>query len=94
MAYDEAQNIQQKTGTLKLDGREKLELTGVCDVSGFDESTVMLSTALGELTVHGRGLHIERIDLDKGELELRGHVQELSYDEPTAASTLWGRLFG
>ena len=94
MAYEETQKIQPKTGTLKLDGRERLSLTGVCDVSGFDENTVLLSTALGELTVHGSGLHIERIELDKGELELHGQVQELRYDEPAAAASLWGRLFG
>ena len=94
MAYDDTQKVRPKTGTLKLDGREKLALTGVSDVSGFDENTVLLSTELGELTVRGSGLHIERIELDKGELELRGQVQELRYDDSPAASTLWGRLFG
>ncbi len=55
---------------------------------------MVLRTGQGELTVRGRELHIERIDLDSGMLELHGHVQELSYDEPTEGRTLWNRLFG
>jgi hypothetical protein len=36
---------------------------------------------------------VERIDLDAGQLELRGQVQELRYDEP-ARGGLLSRLFG
>ena len=55
---------------------------------------MVLRTGQGELTVRGSELHIERIDLDSGTLELHGHVQELSYDEPTEGRSLWSRLFG
>ena len=77
---------------LRLEGREKLSVTGVQDVSGFDESTVLLETGLGELCIRGEGLHIERIDLNTGALELQGKVKELSYDEPARGSLL-SRLF-
>ena len=78
---------------LRLEGRERLSVTGVLDVSGFDEGTVLLQTGLGELCIRGEELHIERIDLDAGVLELRGRVQELSYDEP-ARGGLLSRVFG
>lgn len=94
MAYDEVQRAEEKPYGLKMDGRERLELHGVQDVAGFDETTVMLSTVGGELTVRGTGLHIERIDLDAGELELRGNIQELGYEETPVGSSLWSRLFG
>ena len=84
----------QRSHTLSMENRDKLSLTGVEDVSGFDESLVVLTTSMGELTVRGEGLHIERIDLDSGQLEVRGKVQELSYDERAPKSTLWSRLFG
>ncbi len=77
---------------LHLEARERLSITGVRDVSGFDESTVLLETGLGELCVRGEGLHIERIDLEAGTLELRGSIRELSYDEP-ARGGLLSRLF-
>ena len=55
-------------------------------------STVLLETGLGELCIRGEGLHIERIDLNTGALELQGKVKELSYDEPARGSLL-SRLF-
>lgn len=95
MAYEEAKKIvQQRRHELSVTDRETMSLTGVDDVSGFDESVVVLTTAQGDLTVRGSGLHIERIDLEAGQLELRGHIQLLSYDEPRRSATLWQRLFG
>lgn len=77
---------------LQLEGRERLRVLGVEDVSGFDEGTVLLETGLGELCIRGEELHIERIDLESGALELRGRIRELSYDEP-ARGGLLARLF-
>lgn len=94
MSYEQSRSEVQRSHTLSMENRDKLSLTGVEDVSGFDESLVVLTTSMGELTVRGEGLHIERIDLDSGQLEVRGKVQELSYDESAPKSTLWSRLFG
>lgn len=94
MPYDEAGKKVQRAHELNLSGRSKLSLTGVEDVAGFDESAVVLTTSMGELTVRGSELHIERIDLDAGQLELRGSVKELSYEEAQASGSLWSRLFG
>ncbi len=93
MANEEKTRAPARFHSLQLEGREKLSLSGVEDVSGFDESLVVLSTSLGELYIRGKELRIERIDLDSGSLELRGHVQELSYEEPTRGGFL-ARLFG
>ena len=86
--------MPERLHSLRLEGRGRLSVTGVEDVTGFDESTVVLSTAQGDLCVRGRELHIEKIDLDAGQLELQGQIQELSYDEPAASGSLWTRLFG
>ena len=79
---------------LQMENREKLRLTGVSDVNGFDESLIVLTTDMGELSIRGEALHIEKIDLDAGLLELRGRIGELCYEETAAASTLWKKLFG
>ncbi|MGN0983171.1 MAG: sporulation protein YabP [Candidatus Limivicinus sp.] len=94
MAYEQIQKAAARTHSLSMENREKLSLGGVEDVSGFDENLIVLSTSQGQLTIRGEGLHIDRIDLDAGQLEVRGHVQELSYDEPARGGSLWGRLFG
>lgn len=93
MAYEEVK-IPMRMHSLSLESREKLSIAGVEDVSGFDENLIVLTTAQGDLTIRGQGLHIDRIDLDVGQLEVRGHIQELSYEEPAKSGTLWSRLFG
>ena len=80
--------------SLALENREKLRLSGVSDVSGFDENQIVLSTDMGEVSVRGEALHIEKIDLEAGLLELRGKVCELCYEESAPGATLWKRLFG
>lgn len=94
MAYEEVQKAVQRAHSLSMENREKLSLGGVEDVSGFDENLIVLTTSQGELAIRGEQLHIERIDLDAGQLEVRGHVQELSYDEPVQSASLWSKLFG
>lgn len=94
MAHEEKQSAPARWHSLSLEGREKLSITGVDDVSGFDEGLVVLRTGQGELSIRGSELHVERIDLDSGMLELHGHVSELSYDEPAEGRSLWSRLFG
>lgn len=83
-----------KPHSVSLENRERLSLSGVEDVSGFDENSVVLTTALGALTVRGEELHIDRIDLDLGQLELKGHICSLSYDEIDERSSFFSRLFG
>ena len=94
MAYEQVQKIAHKAHSLNMENREKLSLSGVEDVNGFDENVVLLRTALGMLTVQGEGLHIGRIDLESGQLELSGKIQELSYDEASPGKSIWSRLFG
>lgn len=86
--------LPARAHSLQMENRERLRLSGVSDVGGFDENVVLLSTDLGELAIRGEALHIDKIDLDAGLLELRGRISELSYEEHAAPSSFWGRLFG
>ncbi|MEE0210845.1 MAG: sporulation protein YabP [Negativibacillus sp.] len=79
---------------LILEERGSLTVTGVEDVDSFDEQTVVVYTGLGELTVRGNQLHIERIDLQAGELELQGQVDSMTYtDQPAARGGFFARIF-
>ncbi len=94
MAYEQAPKQAVKEHSLSMQGRERLSLTGVSDVSGFDENVIALVTSLGPLTIRGEALHIDRIDLGVGQLEVRGKVSDLSYEEPAHEGGFWSRLFG
>lgn len=79
---------------LILEERGSLTVTGVEDIDSFDDQTVVIYTGLGELTVRGNQLHIERIDLQAGELELQGQVDALTYsDQPAARGGFFARIF-
>ena len=94
MAYEQAPRQTTKEHSLNMLNREKLSLTGVQDVSGFDDGLILLATSLGPLAIRGEALHIDRIDLSVGQLEVRGKLRELSYEEPTSEGGFWSRLFG
>ena len=94
MAHEEQRATPARFHSLSLQGREKLSVSGVQEVEGFDEGSILLTTSLGTLHIGGQELHIEKIDTDSGVLELRGHISELSYDEPSPGGSFWTLLFG
>lgn len=64
-----------------LENRRKLCAAGVTDVTAFDEEKIVLTTALGDLTVGGYGLHIGSFSQETGELEMDGEICSLVYSE-------------
>lgn len=79
---------------LILEDRRALTVTGVSDVDSFDETAVVIYTDLGELSVHGEGLHINRLNVESGELTLEGKIQSMAYSEkPSGQGGFFSRLF-
>jgi sporulation protein YabP len=64
-----------------MENRRHLTITGVMDIDSFDESSVILFTDLGELTIKGEGLHINRIDVESGDLLMEGEIEQLYYTD-------------
>ena len=63
-----------------LEERRRLTISGVTDIDSFDEQTVVLYCETGELAIRGEGLHINRIDVETGELSLEGlRIDAFSY---------------
>ena len=78
---------------LNLDQRNHLTVSGVDEVESFDESAIRMTTKGGDLLVRGRGLHIEKLSLDGGDLLVDGTVDALIYQEPEEAASFLSRLF-
>ena len=66
---------------LVLEDRRMLTVSGVSDVDSFDEETVVVFTDLGELTVRGNNLHINRLSVETGELTVEGNIAALIYSD-------------
>ena len=45
-------------------------------------TALMLFTDLGELTIKGEDLHINKLNVESGELSVEGNIHGLSYAEP------------
>lgn len=91
-------NSPVKTHKLILSGRKNCTLSGVKDVLAFDLHEILLETEQGMLQIKGEDLHVGRLNLEKGEVDLDGRVDGFAYSDaaPTAqqkASSLFSRLF-
>ncbi|QNK42464.1 sporulation protein YabP [Caproicibacter fermentans] len=80
--------------SLILENRRTLTATGVSNVDSFDEQTVVAYTDLGELVIHGVNLHIDKLNIDSGELTLDGEITSMSYtDNRATTGGFFTRLF-
>ncbi|MGB9781019.1 sporulation protein YabP [Caldanaerobacter sp.] len=70
-----------KPHNVSIENREKMNITGVLNVISFDEESVIMETEMGILTVRGQGLHINKLNLDEGQVSLDGEIVNLNYSE-------------
>lgn len=77
-----------------MEDRHSLTVSGVSDVDSFDEQTVIVFTDMGELTIKGDDLHINRLSLEMGELLVEGQIWSLTYaDTKPQQGGFWSRVF-
>ena len=65
--------------SLKLRDRRIGTVTGVQDIKSFDDKEILLFTKAGKLLIKGEQLHVKRLNLEKGEIDLEGRVDNLCY---------------
>ena len=79
---------------LFLNECEKLSLTGVTDVKGFDDKSVICYTCKGELVIKGNGLKVEKMDTESGDMEVFGNISALIYTgENRCSNGVFSKLF-
>ena len=86
-----------KTHKLVINNRKASMVTGVLDVLAFDLNEVLLETEQGMLMIKGNDLHVNRLTLDKGEVDIEGRIDSLTYSDAQVAGqkseSLLSRLF-
>ena len=75
---------------LTLSERKKLTMTGALEVVSFDETFVVLKTALGTLTVQGTGLQLKQLSQD-AQVIVEGSICALAYQEQRTDG-FWRRM--
>jgi sporulation protein YabP len=94
---DEKLQPIQKNHKVNLNARSSASITGVKDVLSFDAGEVLLETEQGILMLRGNDLHVNRLTLEKGEVDVDGKIDSLTYSDTNSYSksgeSLISRLF-
>ena len=81
-------NMEEKTGNkthkVLLSNRKTGNFSGVVDVLSFDVAEILLETEQGMLLIKGSDLHVNRLSLEKGEVDV---------DFPPYEKT-WNSIYG
>lgn len=91
--------MEQSSGNthqIRLTDRKNGTVSGVLDVLSFDEHEILLDTTQGRLILRGKELHVGRLQLAEGEVDLSGEVESIIYTSKstnTKEDSLLKRLF-
>ena len=80
-----------------MTNRRTCTVNGVNDVLSFDLREILLETEQGMLMVKGMDLHVNRLNLEKGEVDLSGNIDSVAYSDMKAvgkqSENLFSKLF-
>ena len=86
----EQQNLPH---SLTLNERKRLTLTGATEVVSFDETSVIIQTALGMLVIQGQQLQLKTLSENGGNVTVEGEISSLTYEDPRSVGGWFSRLF-
>lgn len=72
---------QKRSHKLHMEDRNKIEMTGITDVISFDLNKVILESDYGVITIKGSNLHVNKLSVEKGELDVDGSIMSVDYSE-------------
>jgi len=82
---------------ISMTNRRLCMICGVNDVLSFDEKEVLLETEQGMLQIKGEDLHVSRLTLERGEIDIDGKIDSLVYSNAGSVGgkkeSLWERMF-
>ena len=83
---EELTGVTKRAHKLILNNRRTCNLTGVNDVLSFDEKEIILETEQGMLMIKGNDLHVNRLTLEKGEVDVDGRIDSFTYSEQSGVA--------
>ncbi len=70
-----------RTHKVTLNNRRSGNFSGVKDVISFDPKEILLQTEMGTLLIKGEELHVSRLSLERGEVDIDGLVISMTYSD-------------
>ena len=94
---EERERIAPTAHKLTINNRKSALVTGVNDVLAFDLNEILLETTQGMLMMKGNDLHVKRLSLEKGEVDIEGSIDSFVYSElaphQKSSESIISRLF-
>ena len=91
------ETTNKRVHKLMLNNRNVCMVSGVSDVLSFDLAEILLETDQGMLMIKGNNLHVNRLSLEKGEVDVEGQIDSLTYSELSGmgqkGESFFGKLF-
>jgi len=91
------EKTQGRAHKVIINNRISGNITGVSDVVSFDLNEILLETAQGMLSIKGKDLHVSRLTLEKGEVDIDGKIESFTYSEVGShgkqGESVFSRLF-
>lgn len=91
------EKIPQKPHHISMTNRHGGLITGVNDVISFDLTSILLETECGMLSIKGKDLHVNRLSVEKGEIEIQGIIDGMIYSDINTygkkSESIFARLF-
>lgn len=78
---EDLSGTKQRVHKLMLTNRRTCTINGVSDVLSFDIHEILLETDQGMLMIKGDDLHVNRLTLEKGEVDIDGKIDSLTYSD-------------
>lgn len=75
------QNGKMNAHNVIMENREKVVITGIIDIHSFDDELVLTETEMGILTIKGKDLKMNKLNLDNTELVVEGQIGLLQYND-------------
>jgi sporulation protein YabP len=76
---------EEKKSSLSLENRKNLILTGILEVISFDDQKISLNTKLGNLSIKGEGLKMNKLDVQNGDVIIIGTILSMIYSGKNVA---------
>ena len=69
----------RKAHNVVLYNKKQMTVSGVVRVENFNESEIVLVTEFGQMSIEGASLHISKLSLETGDMNIDGDISGLFY---------------
>jgi len=83
------ETLSKSVHNVTINQRKHAVITGVNDVCSFHENEIVLKVDSGVMIITGEGLHVGKLLLEEGRLDVEGKLDGVHYEQPHSVSRLF-----